>query len=62
MISRHHLSRNTVSAFYWCNKCSKQTEHRVDGGKKGPCLACLEKRGAPKTKPQQPAEVQERLF
>jgi hypothetical protein len=38
--SRHHLSKNTVSETYHCNKCGRSTPHRVDDGRKGPCLVC----------------------
>lgn len=33
-----HYTRNTVSAWLWCDKCRKMTEHRVDDGRRGPCL------------------------
>lgn len=36
-----HFTRNTVSAFLHCKKCGKQTEHRIDGVKRGPCLDCV---------------------
>lgn len=36
-----HFTRNTVSAALWCAKCRKQTQHRIDGVKKGPCLDCI---------------------
>lgn len=36
-----HFTKNTVSATWWCPKCGKATEHRVDGGRRGPCLVCL---------------------
>lgn len=35
-----HFTRNTVSAEFWCSKCSKFTQHRIDKGRKGPCLDC----------------------
>jgi len=38
-----HFTRNTVSAAFWCGKCSAQTQHRIDNGRKGPCLACIER-------------------
>lgn len=41
MISRHHLTRNAIEARYYCRKCNKQTMHRIDSGRKGPCLECL---------------------
>lgn len=36
-----HFTRNTVSAEFWCGKCKKRTQHRIDGGRKGPCLECI---------------------
>ncbi len=36
-----HYTRNTVSVAAWCNKCKKQTQHRVDDRRKGPCLDCI---------------------
>lgn len=38
-----HFTKNTVSASFYCSKCSKHTQHRIDGGRKGPCLECLGK-------------------
>lgn len=38
-----HYTRNTVSAASWCAKCQKQTQHRIDEGRKGPCLDCIAK-------------------
>jgi hypothetical protein len=36
-----HFTRNTVSVAFWCGKCQKSTQHRIDGGRKGPCLECI---------------------
>lgn len=36
----HHFTKNTVEASFWCAKCYKDTMHRVDGGRRGPCLVC----------------------
>lgn len=36
-----HFTRNTVSAQFWCGKCQKTTSHRIDGGRKGPCIECV---------------------
>lgn len=36
-----HYTRNTVSAACYCAKCGKQTQHRIDGVRKGPCLECI---------------------
>ena len=33
-----HYTRNTVEATCWCNKCGKMTQHRIDDGRRGPCL------------------------
>ena len=33
-----HYTKNTLEATAWCAKCQKQTQHRVDGGRLGPCL------------------------
>lgn len=33
-----HYTRNTESVTAWCAKCQKMTTHRVDGGRRGPCL------------------------
>jgi hypothetical protein len=33
-----HYTRNTLTATAWCLKCKRSTEHRVDGGRLGPCL------------------------
>lgn len=36
-----HFTRNTVSAEFWCGKCQKRTQHRIDDRRKGPCLECM---------------------
>ena len=38
-----HFTRNTVSAAFLCSKCGKETQHRIDEKRKGPCLVCLER-------------------
>lgn len=38
-----HFTRNTIEASAWCPKCGKNTQHRVDGVKLGPCIDCLTK-------------------
>ena len=55
-----HFTKNTVEASFWCNKCGKPTPHRVDSGRRGPCLICLA-RVEPNEKPPPPPE-QPRLF
>jgi hypothetical protein len=37
----HHFTKNTVQAPFHCGKCGKETAHRIDGGRKGPCLECM---------------------
>jgi hypothetical protein len=36
-----HFTRVTVSAAFYCSKCGKTTQHRIDDGRKGPCLVCI---------------------
>jgi hypothetical protein len=33
-----HYTRNTLECTAWCAKCQRDTQHRVDGGRKGPCI------------------------
>ncbi len=39
-----HYSKQTVSVSHFCLKCKCQTQHRVDGGRLGPCMRCIETR------------------
>lgn len=43
-----HYTKNTVSVSAWCPKCRKETMHRVDAGRRGPCLECIKKAEAEK--------------
>ena len=43
-----HFTHSTVSASFWCGKCSSYTQHRIDSGRKGPCLDCMAKYDAEK--------------
>jgi hypothetical protein len=36
-----HFTRSTVSAAFYCGKCGKVTQHRIDDCRKGPCLECI---------------------
>lgn len=36
-----HFTRATVSSAFYCGKCGKVTQHRIDSGRKGPCLDCI---------------------
>ena len=37
-----HYTKQTVSASAFCRKCNRSTEHRVDAGRLGPCMRCVE--------------------
>ena len=39
-----HYTKNTIAVSVWCNPCGKFTIHRVDDGRRGPCLECIRKR------------------
>lgn len=41
-----HFTKNTVMAVVWCKRCWKNTPHRIDDGRRGPCLTCLARREA----------------
>ena len=36
-----HYTKNTVSVQMYCTKCAKREQHRIDGGRIGPCLGCI---------------------
>lgn len=53
-----HYTKATLEVSVWCRACGKHTMHRVDSGRRGPCLECLRKLGekagaAPPKAPQQ---------
>jgi hypothetical protein len=55
-----HFTKTTVSAAFHCSKCGKTTQHRIDGGRKGPCLDCIARLDAArKDKPEPPAQQKE---
>lgn len=33
-----HYTKNTLECTVWCAKCQRMTQHRVDGGRRGPCI------------------------
>jgi uncharacterized paraquat-inducible protein A len=37
-----HYTKNTVSATIWCKVCGTFTPHRLDQGRQGPCLRCMD--------------------
>ena len=56
-----HFTRSTISAAFFCSKCGKQTQHRIDDCRKGPCLECIARYdNAPKLEPE--VERQQNLF
>ena len=58
-----HFTRNTVSATFHCGKCGKPTAHRIDKGRKGPCLECIARLDAQHANAPKPkAAEQQELF
>lgn len=57
-----HFTRSTVSATFYCSKCGRTTQHRIDDRRKGPCLECIARleREHDDAKPE--AEKQQELF
>ncbi len=54
-----HFTKNTLTATVWCNKCGRNTDHRIDDGRRGPCL----EHSVPiKTEKKAPPDTQEKLF
>lgn len=50
-----HFPKSTETATGWCRQCNRNTEHRVDGGRLGPCIDPKhpEPKPAPPPKPKQ---------
>ena len=57
-----HFTRNTVSAAFHCGKCGKVTQHRIDSGRKGPCLECIARLQEQHEQKPDPEPKQEGLF
>lgn len=57
-----HYTKNTIEVSAWCGKCARFTQHRVDDGRKGPCLRCIERLGARQKLADPPAARQRELF
>ena len=58
-----HYTRSTVSAAFYCKKCGKETQHRIDDRRRGPCMECMARTDALATKPKKtPHAHQEDLF
>jgi formylmethanofuran dehydrogenase subunit E len=64
MISRHHLTRNTVEAQFHCNKCGKATMHSMSNGHKVGCIPCKARQDMAREERNQqaPEPVQGGLF
>lgn len=54
-----HYSRNTVEASTWCTRCNKNTMHRIDGVRKGPCKECMSKLDEQSKEVKQPATAKQ---
>lgn len=52
-----YFTKNTVEAKLWCKRCFKYTMHRIDKGRKGPCLDCCT-RARPQNKVPDPQAEQ----
>jgi ribosomal protein L44E len=57
-----HFTRLTVSAAFYCPKCGKQTQHRIDECRKGPCLACVARLDLEHAAPKPEEPKQKKLF
>lgn len=38
-----HYTKATLECTAYCLRCAKDTQHRVDGVRRGPCLECIRK-------------------
>jgi ribosomal protein L44E len=58
-----HYTRDTIEVSVWCNVCRKETMHRVDDRRRGPCLQCLKKlEQEAANRPKPPVAQQGKLF
>jgi hypothetical protein len=59
-----HYPKNTVQAAFWCAQCRRDTPHRIDRGRRGPCLVCIDKltQQGKATPARPPAPEQFKLF
>jgi len=58
-----HFTRSTVSYSFYCPKCGKSTQHRIDNGRKGPCLDCIARLNADyDARPKPEVDQQQNLF
>jgi ribosomal protein L44E len=38
-----NFEKSNVSVEFYCSKCEQNTLHRIDQGRRGPCLKCLKR-------------------
>jgi hypothetical protein len=57
-----HYTLSTVEASAWCNKCGKNTPHRVAGRKLSYCIPCFDKLGETEPKLAPATQRQSELF
>lgn len=59
-----HYPKATVAVQVWCKVCHRETLHRVDSGRLGPCKECMAKqeREVLNRKPVEPVAKQGDLF
>ena len=60
-LTTQHFTSRTVSAEFYCGKCQKRTQHRIDDHRKGPCLDCIARLELQHNQPK-PEERQRFLF
>jgi len=57
-----HFTRLTVSSAFYCSKCGKVTQHRIDDKRKGPCLGCIARLDQQHDAPKPEVNKQSNLF
>lgn len=57
-----HYTLATIEASEWCNKCGKNTPHRVSGRKLQYCIPCFDKLGDVRPTPAPVIERQGEMF
>ena len=62
MPGNFHFQKNVVEASFWCNSCGKSTPHRIDDGRRGPCLSSVHGRQAKLLDPTPPPAEQTEMF
>jgi NMD protein affecting ribosome stability and mRNA decay len=58
-----HYTRSTISAAVFCTRCGKETQHRIDDRRVGPCMECMARTDELASKPKKnPPARQDDLF